>query len=142
MKCLSACRIFFDGVCCRDNVSSDITGANLYQRYIDNTTHGGDGLPASRQLPSYHPIHPQTITSVQGVLVRTGVYSDEQRTDVDHSHKDFRFEDLKTLEQPLQTMYMIGCVTADVRVVMRRWSLCSMCHNLTTLISYTIRVSQ
>ena len=82
-------------------MSSDITGANLYQRFIDSkSAGGGGGLPVSRQLPSYHPIHPQTVTSVQGVLVRTGVYSDEQRTDVDHSHKDFRFEDLKALEQP------------------------------------------
>ena len=84
----------------RDNVSSDITGANLYQRYIDDKNRSIERVPHSRQLPSSHPILPQTVTTVQSILVRTGVYNEQQRTDVDHSHKDFRFENIKELEQP------------------------------------------
>ena len=81
-----------------DNVNSDITAANLYQRYVRMTSHAS--FPSSRQLPPASPVEAQTVRDVHSVLVRTGVYSDDQRTEVDHSHKDFRFEDMRALATP------------------------------------------
>ena len=81
-----------------DNVNSDITAANLYQRYVRMTSHAD--FPTSRQLPLTAAIEPQTVKEVHGILVRTGVYRDDQQTEVDHSHKDFRFEDMRSLAKP------------------------------------------
>lgn len=90
-------------------------GSNLYQRYIDRMKHrrrrisiatqesrGDPDLPDSRNVPPRTDFFPQTIETVESVLVCTGVYVPEKDSGVDdglvkedddkqihHGHRDF-----------------------------------------------------
>lgn len=91
-----------------DNPMSDIVGSNLYQRYIDRMKHRrrrisiaqqqqeprvDPDLPESRNIPADAKFLPQTVQTMESVLVCTGVYKKGTDPEGDgkfyHGHRDF-----------------------------------------------------
>jgi len=91
-----------------DNPMSDIVGSNLYQRYIDRMKHrrrrisgtqqqhegrGDPDLPNSRNVPTGTKFLPQSVDTMESVLVCTGVYKKGDDPEGDgkfyHGHRDF-----------------------------------------------------
>ena len=74
-----------------DNVEVDVLGANLYGRYIN-----GASIPASRQIPTEVTLKPQMVTTVESILVETGVHSSNKYVELgrntswpNQSHREF-----------------------------------------------------
>jgi HAD superfamily hydrolase (TIGR01456 family) len=90
-----------------DNPMSDIVGSNLYQRYIDRMRNrrrrisiataqqerGDPDLPESRNIPPGTDFLPQTVETMESILVCTGVYNKGDDPEGDgkwhHGHRDF-----------------------------------------------------
>lgn len=85
----------------RDNPQVDIVGANLYDRFLQQSWSNrlnGNGpyvvLPKSRLIPSQDILYEQTVTKMESLLVGTGVYKPESETTVKtgsetyHGHRD------------------------------------------------------
>lgn len=91
-----------------DNPMSDIVGSNLYQRYIDRmkyrrrrifvvqqqqTEFKDPDLPDSRNIPPGTKFLPQTVDTMESILVCTGVYRKGEDPQGDgsyhHGHRDF-----------------------------------------------------
>jgi len=92
-----------------DNPMSDIVGSNLYQRYIDRMKHrrrrisvtqqqqhetrGDPDLPYSRNVPPGTKFIPQSVDTMESILVCTGVYKKGDDPEGDgksyHGHRDF-----------------------------------------------------
>jgi len=91
-----------------DNPMSDIMGSNLYQRYIDRMkyrrrrisgnpqhyeTRGDPDLPHSRNVPPGTKFLPQSVETMESILVCTGVYNKGDDPEGDgkfyHGHRDF-----------------------------------------------------
>ena len=79
----------------RDNREVDIVGANLYQRYINTTgDSSSQAIPQARKIPeTLSSLQPSTVRTVQGILVRTGVYQEQSPNLSFHSHRDFTVDD-------------------------------------------------
>jgi HAD superfamily hydrolase (TIGR01456 family) len=90
-----------------DNPMSDIVGSNLYQRYIDrmksrrrrisvtqqHETRADPELPHSRNFPPAAKFLPQSVDTMESILVCTGVYNKGDDPEGDgtfyHGHRDF-----------------------------------------------------
>lgn len=90
-------KLYFIG----DNPQVDIVGANLYDRFLQQSWSNrlnGNGpdvlLPKSRIIPSEDILYEQTVTKMESLLVGTGVYKPELETNVKtgsetyHGHRD------------------------------------------------------
>jgi len=109
-----------------DAPMTDIVGCNLYQLYVDRLKKRSmnssivedkiqdskaiefdDELPASRNVPSTAKFFPQTVESVVGLLVCTGVYKKGEKLDTEgdedifHGHRDF--PNTSELQNPKET---------------------------------------
>ena len=91
----------------RDNPNVDIIGCNLYERYLKDTWKNqrtgsrnnsvSRSLPKCRSIPRDVNLYEQTITSVESLLVETGVYNPEKepasaQERVYHGHRDIEYE--------------------------------------------------
>jgi len=90
-----------------DNPMSDIVGSNLYQRHLDRMKYRrrrisvfqqssdmrDTDLPLSRDIPPGTKFLPQTIDTIESILVCTGVYQKGDDPEGDgkfhHGHRDF-----------------------------------------------------
>lgn len=96
-------KLYFVG----DNPNVDIVGANLYDRYLKrlwsnkdngNSDEESDDLPQSRTIPANVSLRRQSVRSIHGVLVGTGVFNLEkekeksQDDEVYHGHRDITHE--------------------------------------------------
>ena len=59
---------------------------------MNGFTNGSEEAPSSRAIPADADFHEQTVRSIEGLLVGTGVYNpskSSKRDSSDHSHRDF-----------------------------------------------------
>lgn len=93
---------------CSDNPNVDIVGCNLYERFLKDSwsnrrnRNRNDSitrtLPRSRSIPCEEALYEQTVTSMESLLVGTGVYNPEKETEtrsedsVYHGHRDIAHE--------------------------------------------------
>lgn len=107
-----------------DNPEVDIVGCNLYQRYIDRLKKRrfrnssliegeirdsryielyDDQLPACRNVPPGAKFFPQTVDTVKGLLVCTGVYKKGTKLEeIGSGHRDFPND--SELQLPAKTL--------------------------------------
>ncbi|XP_063443509.1 haloacid dehalogenase-like hydrolase domain-containing 5 [Mytilus trossulus] len=98
-------KLYFVG----DNPNVDIVGCNLYERFLKdswiNRRNGNRNnsinrtLPRSRSIPCDAALYEQTVTSMESLLVGTGVYNPEKESEttlpedkVYHGHRDIAHE--------------------------------------------------